>query len=193
VTGIVEKKHYRESISYAQLISPNIERVGVIGADNLSNQKNVRQIKKEMSEFSTRIIDIKLASSLAQATSEMRALEAQVDAFFLLNPSGILDSQGRPIEGEDALSLMVQATKKPTIGHSSWHIQAGALCGVVKTGQEQGVTSARMAQKVLGGRPTKDLPITQNCNGQRMINVTTAEQLGIPLKPMVLVGTQLVR
>jgi hypothetical protein len=45
----------------------------------------------------------------------------------------------------------------------------------------------------MAGTPVSELPITQNRNGRRVINVSTATTLGISLKPIALIGAELVK
>jgi len=64
---------------------------------------------------------------------------------------------------------------------------------VVKTGQEQGRTAAKMLLKAMKGTPFSEIPITRNYKGSRVINVTVMEALNIKPRPIVLLGAQLVR
>ena len=64
---------------------------------------------------------------------------------------------------------------------------------MVKTGQEQGQTAAKMLLKAMQGTPLSEIPITRNYKGKRVINVTVMEALGIKPKPIVLLGAELVR
>ena len=72
----------------------------------------------------------------------------------------------------------------------SWHLW---VIGWVKTGQEQGEKSAEMLLQAMRGKPVAAIPIMQNVQGQRIINVTELERRGITPKPMVLRGATLVR
>jgi ABC-type uncharacterized transport system substrate-binding protein len=63
----------------------------------------------------------------------------------------------------------------------------------VKTGQEQGDTSAEMLLRAMRGAPVASIPIVRNVRGQRIINVTAMEAAGIEIRPQVLRGAILVR
>jgi ABC-type uncharacterized transport system substrate-binding protein len=83
--------------------------------------------------------------------------------------------------------------KKPIIGANSYHVEQGALCAVVKTGQEQGETAANQLLKAMRGTPVTEIEVTRNFLGRRIINVDTLEALGITPRPIVLRGATLVK
>ena len=50
---------------------------------------------------------------------------------------------------------------------------------MVKTGEEQGVTAARMLLKAMQGTPVDQIPIEVNKFGKRYINVTVLKKMGL--------------
>jgi len=132
-------------------------------------------------------------NSLADAFEAIDYCQSRVDAFLLLNPTGITDEKGIPMEGVKAVQAIVQKSKKPIINNTAWAVAAGSLCGVVRSGREQGVLAGRMVRNIFNGKQIKDMPIDQNRNGLRVINVTTAKKLGIQLPAEALLGTELVQ
>ena len=193
VTGVVEKIHYRESISLARIIEPGINKVAVLYRDTPSNRRNIEQLLQEKSSYTAEITDFIEANSLTGAINKINSLEEKIDAFIIQNMTGIIDDKGRPMEGFDAASAIAHKSSKPFMAINSWSIRAGLLCGVVRTGQEQGSIAARMVRDIFNGRAIKDIPVTQNRNGRRMINVTAARRLGIEIPPEALRGTRLAR
>ncbi len=107
--------------------------------------------------------------------------------------NGILDENGKPLNTEQVTQIVSKAFRKPIIGANRFQVEFGALCAVVKTGQEQGQTAAKMLLKAMQGTPLSEIPITRNYKGKRVINVTVMEALGIKPKPIVLLGAELVR
>jgi hypothetical protein len=45
------------------------------------------------------------------------------------------------------------------------------LCGVIKTGQEQGTAAAEMLLKAMGGTPISQIRVTRNRRSKAVINV----------------------
>jgi len=192
VSGVLEKKHYRESISFAQLIKPNIRRVAVLYKDSPSNRVNLEQIEKEKNEYSAEIVATVGIEALADVRAAAAKLATEADALILLNMTGITDDNGRQMEGHDAIAAIVTQTNLVTIGASDWEVEAGALCGVIKAGEEQGSLAADMLLAHWAGKSLSELPLVWNKNGQRYLNITTLKKLGIQLAPEMIIGTRII-
>ena len=107
--------------------------------------------------------------------------------------TGLLDDNGKALTDETAVPLVNQAFGKPVLGTMDSQVaMGGILCTVAKTGQEQGTLAAEMLLKAMQGTPLSQLPITQNQQGKRVINVSTMKTLGITPKPEALRGVELV-
>jgi ABC-type uncharacterized transport system substrate-binding protein len=78
------------------------------------------------------------------------------------------------------------------IGSNRYHVLNGALCAVIKTGQEQGRTAAEMLTAAMEGVPVNQLKIIQNHNGKRLLNVETMRTAKIKPRRVVLRGVELV-
>jgi ABC-type uncharacterized transport system substrate-binding protein len=193
VTGILEVKHVGESLALAQILVPSLQRVDVLYKDNRSNRMNVAQMRKKEASYSVKVVQYLSPETFTEALDIVLSPEREADAFFTFNLTGLTDEDGRPMEAAEIVRLLSQATRKPLIGADYYEVESGALCGVVKTGQEQGETAARMVLDLFGGGKIGEMPITRNSNGQRAINVTTAERLGIVLKGDAVLGSTLIR
>ncbi len=192
VTGVLEKKHYRESLSFARLLVQSLRRVALIYKDNPANRQNLAQIEAEEEDYPLEITGKYPVESLAELQGIVSHLGINVDGILLLNLSGILDSRGVAVDGPEAIRLLTESCRLPTIGASSWEIRAGILCGVIKSDAEQGSISAAMLKKIWEGAKVADLPITQNCNGKRLVNLTTLKKLNLTLTPEAVLGTEMV-
>lgn len=193
VTGIIEKKHYLQSINFARLIDPKIKKMAVVYRDNPPNQINLAQIKREADTYGVTMVDYVAVESSKELTTALTKLRETADALLVLNLGGITDDNGAKMEVNKAMTLAAEIWPKPSIGASKNEIEAGILCGVSKINQEQGQVAARIAIEILQGKTPADIPVTENRNGQRVINAATAKRLGLKLKPMVLIGTELVQ
>jgi len=193
VTGIIEKKHYHEGLTFARLLLPSIKRVGVIYRATPSNSYNLAQIRRELSDYPVKIEDFREVRGVAGIKEAVTYLEGRNDAILVLNLAGLLDASGKGISGNQGALLVSKLTAKPTIGTSKREIKSGILCGVAKINKEQGLVAASMARDILAGKSPGDIPVTSNRNGQRLINVTTAKRLALSIKPVALIGTDLVQ
>lgn len=193
ITGILEKKHYREGINFVRLIDQRIQKIAVLYKENPSNDANISQIKREMGEYTVKISEFLAISDAKELTAILTNLHDTVDALLVLNLAGITDETGEKFNDNAAMTFVAERWKKPTIGASFREIEAGLLCGVAKLNTEQGLVAAKMVQDIFNGTLISDIPVTENRNGQRIINVSTARKLAIDLKPIVLIGTTLVQ
>lgn len=192
-TGIIEKKHYRQSIGLAQLIDPRIKKIAIIYRDTPTNATNLAQLKREEKDYGITITSFTAVNSSSELLATLKNLEEENDALLVLNLAGINDDSGNKMEQSAAMALTARTWNKPSIGASKNEIEDGILCGVAKINLEQGLVAGTMAQNIIQGKSPADIPVTENQNGQRMINATTAYRLGLKLKPMVLIGTTLVQ
>jgi len=114
------------------------------------------------------------------------------DLLFVDATNGILDTDGKPLNNKQVTQIVTKAFGKPVIGTNDFHVQYGALCAVVKSGQNQGRVAADMLVKALNGMPIEQMPIRVNKHGKRMMNVSVMKSLGIRPKRRALIGTELV-
>jgi len=192
VTGVLEKKHYSESVSFAQILDPKIKAIAVLYKPSISNNINLAQIEKEKGRYSADVIATVAVHSLADLRNAVADYSVKVDAFLLLNMTGIVDADDKQLEGHDAIASVVDATGLVTIGASDWEIEAGTLCGVIKSGEEQGVLAAIQLFAHWEGKAIKDLPLQQNKNGQRYVNLKTMKKIQLKLRPEMIIGTKII-
>ena len=193
VTGILEKKHYKQSIHFVKLIVPEIAKIAVLYKENTSNITNVAQIKKEQPGYIVDIKEFLAIKTQQELLKTLGRLEGQVDALMVLNLAGITGYGGRKLGTVETMTFVSDNWPKPTIGASKREIEVGLLCAIAKSNKEQGLVAGQMAKDILAGKSVASIPVTQNRNGQRMINASTAKKLGIKLKPMALLGTELLQ
>lgn len=193
VSGILERGHIRESIAFAKQLVPSINSVGFLAKNSPSGKALLRQVEKESNTYIAKLTAFKLLKTVKELVAVMEELKEKCDILFIDSLEGILDEKGDPLRNKQIIDMLMKIYGKPIIGANQYHVEQGALCAVVKTGQEQGRTAAEMLLKALQGTPISEIKITQNYQGRRVINVTTMKALGIKPKPIVLVGTKLVR
>lgn len=192
VSGILERAHFRESIAFLHQLKPSVRRMLFLTNDNPTGKAYERQIRDEAETYPATIAAIRRVRTLDEALAVTREFSESSDALFVIAMEGLQDRSGRPLEERDAFRILSRSFRKPVIGINDFNIRAGLLCGVVKSGQEQGSTAARMLLKAMGGTPVSRLPITRNSQGRRVLNVTVMKSLGLVPRPVFLVGTQLV-
>lgn len=192
VTGVLEKMHYLESIAFAQIVDPGIKSIAILYKPNASNEINLAQIDKEKGRFPASVPVSAAVTTLEELRNAVTEYSAKVDAFLLLNLAGIAGDDGVKMEGQDVISLVVDAADLVTIAVSDWEVEAGALCGVIKSGDEQGVLAAGQLKSHWRGALIKDLPVLSNRNGRRYLNLKTFKKLRLRLRPEIIIGVNII-
>lgn len=192
VSGILERAHFRESIAFLHQLRPSVKRIAFLTNDNPTGKAYEEQVRREAGTYPATIATIRRVKTLNEALAVARDMKKRSDALFLIAMEGLLDASGKPLAEKDTFRKLTKSYGKPVIGMNEFNIRSGLLCAVVKTGQEQGATAAKMLLQTMQGTPVSQIPITRNKHGKRFLNVTVMKSLGIVPRPVFLVGTQLV-
>jgi len=193
VSGTLERGHVKESISFIRQLNPSIESVCFLAKNSPSGKALQGQVKSEKDTYLARVLGVHLITTTQELVSLGHSLDGTCDAVYIDSVEGIVDDNGDPLRNNDIIAIFSEAYRGPIIGANYYHVTEGALSAVVKTGQEQGETAARMLLQAMRGISVSDLPITRNYMGRRVINVTTMDALGIMPRPIILRGVTLVR
>jgi ABC-type uncharacterized transport system substrate-binding protein len=192
VSGILERVHVKESIAMVQQLIPSVKTFGCIMKDDPSSYGILKQMQEEKRGYSAKLVTARFVKSVREAVAMARKLKPRCDALFLTPMDGLPSQEGKPLSTNEITPMIVKAFGKPTFSENSFNVESGVLCAVVKTGQEQGSTAAGMLLRAMRGTPVREIPITKNRHGKRMINVTVMKSLGILPKPLFLIDTELV-
>jgi ABC-type uncharacterized transport system substrate-binding protein len=193
VSGVLERVPIKESIAMLQQLIPSVRTFGCILKDDPSSYGIMRQIHEEEGGYSAKLVTARYVKTLSDAVAMAKELKSRCDALFLTPMDGLPAQVGTPLTSGEATPIIVKAFGKPTFSENSFNVKSGVLCAVIKTGQEQGATAARMLLRAMRGTPVKDIPITRNRHGKRMINVSVMKSLGIIPKPVFLIDTEFVK
>jgi ABC-type uncharacterized transport system substrate-binding protein len=193
VSGILERNHVAETIALAQQLVPSIKTVGFIAKDSPAHREFTKQVIKEHTVYSAEFMGFKMPRTKQETLSMIEELKGRCDLLFITTLRGIPDADGRPLEDDEIIPIVADAFGKPIITGNEFVVQNAALCAVVRTGQEQGESAARMLLRAMQGTPFDRIPIIVNQYGKRIINVTVLKKMGIKPKTIILQGAELVR
>ncbi len=192
VSGILERMHIRSSIAFAQQLDPSIKSIGYLMKESPSARAVFEEIKRESKTYPAKSLAFKSPNTLNEAVLMTKKLKKQCDALFIAALEGIQGYDGIPLSDRVIIPILAKTFGKPIISNTAYHVKNGTLCAVVKTGLEQGQTSAKMLLKAMQGTPVSKIPTTRNQKGKKMLNVTVMKELGIKPKPILLQETELV-
>lgn len=120
-------------------------------------------------------------------------LTGKADILFITTMEGIPDENGNCLTDKEAISEIIKIFGGITVTDNAYNVVTGVLCGVAKTGQEQGSTAATMLLQAMNGKPVSEIPPTVNQFGRQMINVNTVEALKLKLDPQILRTVEMVQ
>jgi ABC-type uncharacterized transport system substrate-binding protein len=193
VSGILERAHVRESLAFAKQLFPSLRTVCFITNDVPAGRALRSQVEEEKATYPVKAGTFHLVKTTKDLETLARNSLTACDAIFVDSLEGILDNSARPLNNKELLDVLSQLYRGPILGGNRYQVEQGAWAAVVKTGREQGDTSAEMLLKAMRGMPVAKIPCVSNVRGQRVINVTAIEANKIVLHPTILRGATLVR
>jgi ABC-type uncharacterized transport system substrate-binding protein len=192
VSGIKERGHFAESISFLQQLAPSVKTFCSLMKDDDTSRGDYRQMTEGAQVYSARFVTARFPRTLAEAVAMTEEIRGRCDALYLSVMEGLPSADGTPLSSREVIPALVRIFGKPTFSGTSNNLRFGVLCSVTKTGQEQGAAAARMLLEALRGTAVSRIPITVNRQGKRVVNVSIMKRMGIRPRPIVLRGVELI-
>ena len=193
VSGVLERAHVQESLAFIKQMVPTVQSACFMTNDVPPGRSLRNQVEADRAGYPVRAGKFHLASTLAAVNDALAEMQGACDVLVVDSLEGIADAAGAPMTHAQAMKVLRAGFKGPILAGNRYQVEQGAWAAVVKTGQEQGDTSAEMLLRAMRGAPVASIPIVRNVRGQRIINVTAMEAAGIEIRPQVLRGAILVR
>lgn len=193
VSGILERHHISQTLAFTKQLIPSIKTFGFMAYESPTGRAVLEDFHQEEKTFPMELVAVRFPKTFDEAEAMARELRPLCDVLYMPTIQGLKDDQGNALSEKDTVPVIGRAFVKPIVTGNNYSIKYGVLGGIVKTGQEQGVTAAKMLIKAMEGTPVSQIPITRNRLGKAIINVTVMHALGIKPKPILLKGTELVR
>lgn len=182
ITGMLEVSPVRQTVNMLESVSKG-NRIGILGADNISNQKEASYHEQHLSMAYS---DGKLVSDFDTWKKEYLRLQNTVDMMIHLSPAGIRDW-----DDAAALSFILEHTKIPTGALSDTDARY-TLLGQVRIAAEQGWWAGKTAMAILRGKPVSHIPVTANRQSKTILNMALAKHLGIKFPMEILKKASLI-
>jgi len=193
VSGMLERAHVLESLAFIKQITPSIQTACFITNNVPSGAALRAQVEAEKENYPLRVNAFHLVKSIGELNALKESLRTTCDVLFVDSLEGIAANDSTPLNNREVIKALSAIYSGPILGGNRYQVEQGAWAAVVKTGQEQGETSAEMLLRAMRGAPVAKIPIVKNMKGQRVINVTMIQSHNVPLRPIVLRGATLVR
>ena len=193
VSGVLERAHVKESLAFIKQLVPTVQSACFMTNDVPPGVSLRSQVEAEKDGYPVRAGKFHLVANVAQLAAAIAETKGACDALVVDSLEGIADANGAPMDNAQVMRLLRAAHPGPILAGNRYQVEQGAWAAVVKTGQEQGDTSAEMLLRAMRGEPVSSIEIVRNVRGQRVINVTAMEAAGVEIRPQVLRGATLVR
>jgi len=186
VSGVRERWHFRQSFALLKKLVPVAKRVAMLtdGSDSSSHVlADLRQEQRQSGPFSLKLIAAEQTETFQQWQRKVQSYQSRADALALGIYHSLRDEDtGRTVPPEAVIAWTKTANKLPTIGFADYSVGHGMFCGVLESGHEQGYLAGLMARQVLEKRVAAGaLAVRTNMRGTVLLNLKTAEQLGISI------------
>jgi ABC-type uncharacterized transport system substrate-binding protein len=193
ISGVLERAHVKESLAFVQQLVPSVRNVCIVVKENLAGRALFKQVQSERQSYPAEVKELYAVQTIAELKALAGSLTDNCQALLVDSLEGILSESKMPLNNRQIFDELFKFYPGPVVGFNSYHVEEGALCAVVKTGQEQGELAAEQLHKALQGTRVEQIPITVNYRGKRLINVDTMTVLGITPRAHSLQGATLVR
>jgi putative tryptophan/tyrosine transport system substrate-binding protein len=170
---------------------PGVSRVGVLAPPGSTTTTTTAAMVRE-AERAARALGVQLhIAEVADPSAFEPALTAittaRADALLTLSSSRF-DARHRQIVD------LVARRQLPAIYHAGWYVAAGGLMSYARNRAEEFQRTAAYVDKILKGAKPADLPVEQPMKFDLVINLKTAEALGLTMPPTLLFqATEIIR
>lgn len=195
ITGVLERYHVTQTLAFLKKTVPTVRTVSfVVGSHNVSGQAVIAQIREELKHAPLRIATFKTPASVEDAIEAVESAAEKSDAIYLEHFEGMKDAKGTPHSQEDVMKKLTRRIPPmPIVCGNDYTVESGCLLAVMKTGFEQGYLATKMVLRIMQGSTVEQIPVTQNREGIKIINLNALKRLGITPPVDALRGVKLMR
>ncbi|HKK89867.1 MAG TPA: ABC transporter substrate binding protein [Desulfobacteraceae bacterium] len=179
VTGVIERPNILESITFLQKIVPGVEKMVMI-ADKSPTTDQFCQYAKGL-DLPVEVIAYEQPRTFAQWKAVITRYQTRADAFGIYVIRTIERGNGDKthVPEKELMDFMLEHSTLPMTGFFDTAAKAGILCGVAVSMREQGFAAGKIANQILNGASVSDFTVQPTTRGRIMLNLKTAEKLGI--------------
>ncbi len=183
VSGVRGRWHFRQSFELLKTIAPRARRIELLTDDSESSVYVLGDLEEDRRRYGAFAMQVRVerAGTYQQWQARVRASQKSADALAVGIYNSLRDERtGEAVPPETVIAWTNSVNKLPSLGFSDYAIRHGQLCGVLGSAHEQGLLAGAMARTVLErGVNAGSLPLRVNQTGTVLVNLKTAERLGL--------------
>ncbi len=182
VTGIgsLRSELAGKRLEFFKELVPSLRRV-VVTYDRSEPEEveAVKSVRKVAARLGVTLVERPITSPVEIDDGLVNLKEGGEDGILIVQAGPNLNIPGRSLE---AAALL----KVPTMYPSSFWTKVGALASYGPNQIQGGRQAARLAHKILGGTPPREIPVELPRNIEFAINLKTAKKIGLKVPPEAL-------
>lgn len=184
ITGVWQAGYYAEGLELLSKLVPNAKTFAILACDSVTARSNIKLLQglHRSGKLPLKLVEIVSTNDFTKFKQQAKALEAKVDAFFILNHDTMRDSEGNHLDMLDVGRWYLENINKPEASHEDQFVREGMLLTANDSGYNQGFTAFEMAFDILEQGLSPRLMRTKTpAHGPLMVNRNRARALGISL------------
>jgi len=179
VTGLIERPHFREAIDYVRQFDPHIKVVAVLSDDGPTSVGTLNYMLSQQPE-DIKVLNYHLIGDFEIWKQRVLQYNIDADALIIYTYHTIKQpGQKESLPPEEVIRWTVENATIPTVGFFDFALEEGVFCGVLESGEEFGVESAKIALALIKGEDISNFPVRPAEAGLKMINLNTAKRINV--------------
>jgi len=179
VTGIQAFPPVKEALGIIKQVVPNAKKVGLVWTTSEANSKvTTDTAKEEAPKIGLEIVEAGITKS-ADVKQGAESIADKVDVFLSTTDVSVVDSL-------ESLVQVAIASKKPIISNDPSSAPRGATVAYGIDYFNNGVSSARLASRILNGEAANKVDIEQDKEFGLVVNLEAASLMGVTLPDAIL-------
>lgn len=172
-TGMIEVAPVGVMLDRAASIVPQFKRAFYLGADALSEKKNLKRFQSAAKKKGFRLDHALVGST--EEWIETYAKAQEYDVVIIGNRHGI-----KNWNHEQAVAGTIKATRRLSVTNHGW-MMPYTILGMTKVSREQGEWAGKTAIRILGGQKIAKIPVVPNRQRDIWINSDILSVSGVTL------------
>ncbi len=196
VTGVLEREHFVQTVTFLKEVAPGISRIAVIVDGDPTWEGVTGRMKETASIYLPHVqfISYDVIQTFDEYKEKVKAYQSKADALALLGIHTFKDEKGSNVPWEEVLKWTADNSRRPDFSFWEDRIPYGTLCAVIVSGYEQGLAAGRIARGILAeGKSPSSYAIKPTIKGQPMLSLARARKLGIRIKSTVLLTAKVIK